>query len=73
MHVFGEEEVVEAVASFLSALDGSNPAAVDEEAAFKASMMASACQVVTKFARAKGFDDSMMEIIASVSFKDLMV
>ena len=72
LHVFGEEEV-EAVASFLSALDGSRPVVDDEEVAFKESVMASAREVVTKFARAKGFDDGVMEMIASVSFEDLMI
>ena len=71
LHVFGEDEG-EAVASFLSALDGTRPVVVDEEAAFKESMMASARQVVTNFARARGFDDNVMEMIASVSFEDLM-
>ena len=71
LHVFGEDEG-EAIASFLSALDGTRPVVVDEEAAFKESMMASARQVVTNFARARGFDDNVMEMIASVSFEDLM-
>ena len=71
LHVFGGEGV-EAVASFLSALDGTRPVVVSEEEAFKESMMASARQVVTNFARARGFDDSVMELIASVSYEDLM-
>ena len=71
LHVFGDDDV-EAVASFLFALDGTRPVVVDEEEAFKESMMASAREVVTNFARARGFDDSVMEMIASVSFKDLM-
>ena len=69
LHVFGGEDI-EVVASFLSALDGSHPVVVDEDAAFKESMMTSACEVVMNFARARGFDDSVMEMIASVSFED---
>ena len=71
LHVFGEDEV-EAVALFLSALDDSCLVVVDEEAVFNESMMASARQVVTNFARSRGFDDSVMELIASVSFEDFM-
>ena len=71
LHVFGEDEV-ESVASFLTALDGSRPVVVDEEAAFRESMMASAREVVTNFARARGFDDSVMDMVASVSFEDLV-
>ena len=72
LHVFGREDV-ETVASFLSALDGSRPVVVDEDVAFKESMMASARQVVMNFAKAEGYDDSVMEMIASVSFEDLMI
>lgn len=66
------EEGEEVVASFLSALDGSRPVVVDAETAFKESVMASAREVVSNFARARGFDDEVMDMIAKVSFEDLM-
>jgi hypothetical protein len=72
LHVFGGEDVG-AVASFLTALDGSRPVVVDEDVAFKESVMASARQVVMNFVKAKGYDDSVMEMIASVSFEDLVI
>lgn len=46
---------------------------VDEEAAFRESMMADAHKVVTNFAKSRGFDENVMDMIASVSFEDLML
>ena len=69
LRVFGDEED-ESISSFMEALDGTRPVVRDEDAEFRKSVMDSAREVVTNFARHRGYNDSVMDLIASVSYED---
>jgi len=72
LSLFGNAGSV-AVSSFYSALDGtSDGGVVDEAQACLDDMMTEAREVVVKYARARGWDDDVMELINSVSLEDLL-
>lgn len=71
LKVFGDKED-ESISSFMEALDGTRPVVRDEDAEFRKSVMDSAREVVTNFARHRGYNDSVMDLIASVSYEDLV-
>ena len=67
LKIFGDEED-ESISSFLAALDGTRPVVHGEDAEIRRSMvMDSARELVTNFARQRGYDDSVMDLIASVT------